>query len=51
MNAVRGEREQCSVHSTEYSVLGTLHIYTLHMYTFITGNWQIATLVKRKAML
>jgi hypothetical protein len=46
VNAVPGEREQCSVHSTEYSVLGTLHIYTLHMYTFVTGNWLIAILVK-----
>jgi hypothetical protein len=48
MNAVPGEREQCFVHSTEYSVLGTLDIYILHMDTFITGNRQIVTLVKRK---
>jgi hypothetical protein len=51
MNAVPVEKEQCSVHSTEYSVLRALHTYTLHMYTFITRNWQIATLVKRKTTL
>jgi hypothetical protein len=48
MNVVPGGKEQCSVHSTEYRVLRALHIYTLHMYTFITRNWQIATLVERK---